>query len=105
MTYRNKTEYGCNWDRVLQEPHIYKSLKKVKGQSKKSSLLEQVLNVGSGFLISYFVLMLIITPIFELDTNSTDNFFITVIFTVISVIRGYLWRRAFNYITHKGQST
>ena len=68
-------------------------------QSKIVSFSEQILNVGSGFLISLlywqFAIVYQLNAIDEL-TFST-NLFITIQFTVISVIRGYVWRRVFNH--------
>lgn len=65
-------------------------------QSRLSSLIEQILNVGSGFLISLIVWMYVIVPIWDFEVTLTENLAITIIFTVVSVIRGYAWRRIFN---------
>lgn len=70
-------------------------------QSKLSSIIEQLLNVGSGFIISLLVWIYIIIPIWNFDVNFSDNILITVTFTGISIIRGYVWRRLFNKITIK----
>lgn len=67
-----------------------------KGQSKLISLIEQTLNVLSGFLLSLIVWYIIIIPVFNIDTNFGENFLIVCIFTTVSIIRGYLWRRLFN---------
>jgi hypothetical protein len=70
-------------------------------QSRLSSLIEQILNVGSGFLISLIVWMYVIVPIWDFEVTLTENLAITIIFTVVSVIRGYAWRRIFNRIHSK----
>lgn len=70
-------------------------------QSKTHSLIEQLVNVGSGFLISMFVWAFIVVPIWDLDTTFVDNLGIVIVFTVISVVRGYVWRRVFNWYTIK----
>jgi len=70
-------------------------------QSKKHSLVEQLLNVGSGWLLSLLVWTFLIAPIYNLPTTFVDNLGITVIFTFISIIRGYFWRRYFNNKTEK----
>ena len=68
-------------------------------QSKYQSFKEQVLNVGSGFIISalvweYFIKHLIREGYITLDST----LIVTCIFTVVSLIRGYVWRRVFNSI-------
>lgn len=71
-------------------------------QSRTFSLVEQCLNVTSGFVVALLVWTYIIIPVFHFEGLSwSHNLSITGIFTVISIIRGYLWRRAFNRITVK----
>lgn len=70
-------------------------------QSKTASLIEQILNVGSGFIISLIVWVYVIVPIWNFDVTMTENLTITFMFTIVSVIRGYAWRRLFNYYTVK----
>lgn len=66
-------------------------------QSKIMSALEQIANVGSGLLIAALTWEFIIRPLIYSEVLSIDNtFYITIIFTIISVIRGYIWRRVFN---------
>ena len=65
-------------------------------QTKLASLIEQILNVSSGFIISLIFWVLIIVPLWDLEVTMLDNVSITVCFTVISVVRGYFWRRLFN---------
>lgn len=69
-------------------------------QSKTKSLVEQLLNIGSGFIVSLIVWIYIIAPIWNIDVTMSDNLNITLIFTAISVVRGYLWRRLFNWWDH-----
>lgn len=75
-------------------------------QTKLGSLIEQILNIGSGFIISYFIWDLVLKPAIVAGQMSVhDTFGITFIFTVVSVVRGYLWRRLFNYfITKRSRS-
>ncbi len=68
-------------------------------QTKLGSITESVLNVLSGLLISFFTWTLIVAPIWGFDLPVLEIFSINVIFTVISIARGYLWRRLFNYFT------
>jgi hypothetical protein len=65
-------------------------------QTKSMSLIEQICNVGSGFIISLLVWQYIICPIWHIERGSGDGVQITLVFTVVSVVRGYLWRRIFN---------
>lgn len=61
--------------------------------------MESLLNVGSGFIVSLLLWSFIIVPVYEIEVTMTQNLEITAIFTVISVIRGYVWRRVFNRFT------
>jgi len=65
-------------------------------QSKKESLVEQVLNVGSGWVVSLLVWAFLISPLYNIETSLAENMGITIIFTFISIVRGYMWRRYFN---------
>ena len=65
-------------------------------QSKLSSLMESLLNVGSGFFVSLLLWSFVIVPLYGIEVTVIQNLEITAIFTVISVIRGYIWRRVFN---------
>jgi len=69
-------------------------------QSKYQSIMEQALNVGSGFIISVLVWEFIIKNLIYGGVLSVDSsIMITIIFTVVSFIRGYLWRRFFNKLS------
>lgn len=66
-------------------------------QSKYQSIVEQTLNVGSGFIISVLVWEFAIKNLIHVGVLSVDSsIWITIIFTVVSFIRGYFWRRYFN---------
>ncbi len=68
----------------------------INGQSKKSSILEVVCNTGTGFIIAWMLSMYLL-PLFETkNLNYSDGFFITMIYTIVSVCRSYIWRRFFN---------
>lgn len=60
-------------------------------QSKKDSMKEIVCNTGSGFIVSYTVTLCLL-PYFAM----MNAFSITCIFTVVSLVRSYVWRRLFN---------
>lgn len=70
-------------------------------QSRKHSFLEAALNTFSGFIISYFVAELTFSY-FNFQTTHKDTFLITCIFTLVSIVRSYIWRRIFNYIHING---
>lgn len=65
-------------------------------QRKTISLLEQVFNTTLGLVLSFFILKLIISPIWGLDTNIHDEYSISILFYIMSIIRGFFWRRFFN---------
>ena len=64
-------------------------------QNKAQSLIETLTNVSIGYVISFIANMTVL-PMFGYDINLTDGFWISIIFTIISVIRGYVVRRWFN---------
>ncbi len=70
-------------------------------QSRTRSLIEQLLNIGSGFLISLLVWEFIVKPTWDIQTNFTENLNITLVFTVVSIVRSYIWRRLFNRLDNK----
>lgn len=71
-------------------------------QTKKSSLLEVILNQTSGFVIAYLVWKYILAVLIKEGILSVENsMVITIIFTLISVVRGYIFRRVFNYYINK----
>lgn len=78
-------------------------------QSRAMSALEVCLNVGSGLIIAMLTWQFVITPLFNIQVPVSTNAFICAIFTLVSVVRSYLWRRAFNYLhtpraTHEERS-
>lgn len=64
-------------------------------QLRRHSLLEASLNTASGFIISLGAGM-IIFPLVGMPVSGQQNFLAVSIFTVISVVRSYIWRRIFN---------
>jgi len=70
-------------------------------QSKRWSAIEQAINVGTGFLIAQG-LILYILPLFDLrEITLHDSVLISMIFTSVSFVRGYICRRAFNRLNRK----
>ncbi|MBC7954082.1 MAG: hypothetical protein H7Z12_19970 [Rhodospirillaceae bacterium] len=64
------------------------------------SLVEQLFNVGSGMVLALIVGQLVY-PLFGYQVSLADNLGLTAIFTIVSVIRGFVWRRVFNYLHHR----
>ena len=64
-------------------------------QSKRESMVETLTNVGIGWFISFIANMLVL-PLFGYNINLTDGVLISIIFTIISIVRGYVVRRWFN---------
>lgn len=65
-------------------------------QTRLGSLVEQLLNIGSGFIISSLLWAWVVQPVWGIQTSFAENLQITSLFTVVSVVRGYWWRRHFN---------
>ncbi|MCB1889089.1 MAG: hypothetical protein KDH20_15890 [Rhodocyclaceae bacterium] len=65
-------------------------------QPRAHSLLEQILSVGSGFVVSLIFWTYVVVPVWQLPVQTADNLQITAAFTALSITRGYLWRRIFN---------
>lgn len=70
-------------------------------QTKLMSFIETSLNVGSGFIISVFMWQYVVAPLWEIERTFTQGIGITLVFTVTSVIRGFIWRRIFNNATDR----
>ena len=63
-------------------------------QTRSMSLVESVANTGAGFLVS-LVLQLSLFSMMAIETTTTQNLLMSGVFTVASLIRGYLMRRLF----------
>ena len=64
-------------------------------QTKKQSMIESLTSTTIGITVG-IVLNLTILPIFGYPVSLSDSLWISVIFTVISIIRSYIIRRWFN---------
>jgi uncharacterized membrane protein len=65
-------------------------------QTKLESLIEQTLSTISGFFLSLAVWIFVIVPIWNIQVSMAQNVNITLVFTILSIVRGYFWRRLFN---------
>ena len=69
-------------------------------QTRIGSLIEACFNTAIGFVMS-ICLSLIVYPMFGHSFTLAQNIGITVIFTVASILRGYVVRRWFNARIHE----
>ena len=66
-------------------------------QSRLESVLEITANYVSGFIVAYLVYEYVVLPFPALLHSA---FWVTVLFTIVSVARSYIWRRFFNARLH-----
>ena len=64
-------------------------------QSRRHSMIEACAGTAIGFLVSVLASM-VVYPAHGHRFSLAENISITLIFTVLSVVRGYLVRRLFN---------
>ena len=69
-------------------------------QSRLESLLEVCINIFLGWLVSMAITLWIVVPLWKLDWSLVDSFWVTMIYTVAAIIRGYVVRRFFNAQLH-----
>ncbi len=60
-------------------------------QTKTASAVETLTDIGTGFCIAWGVYLWVVIPFVDLHSAFT----ITCIFTAVSLVRRYLWRRFF----------
>jgi|688.fasta_scaffold52041_7 hypothetical protein len=65
------------------------------GQSKKQSIIESIVQTLIGLLTS-IAIQLIIYPLMNIPVTFSQNVIITIVFFLVSIVRGYLVRRYFN---------
>ena len=69
-------------------------------QTRKQSLCEAMLNIGSGFIVAYIIWIAIVPLIWpHLKSNYNEAFGLTSLFTIASIIRSYIWRRVMERLT------
>ena len=69
-------------------------------QSRTQSLIEICSNIFTGWVMS-LLLAIVFFPYFGINISLEANLQISTIFTVASIIRSYIFRRFFNYLTIK----
>ena len=70
-------------------------------QLKRHSLIETIASTVVGFFVTMCVYEFVINPVWNLTTTFTENLGITAVFTFVSIARGYLLRRFFNWLGHR----
>ena len=78
----------------------------MSGQSKFQSKIEATVNMVLGYLVA-LVSQLILFPLFDIHISLKNNMYIGLWFTLISLIRSYYIRRAFNkfHLWQENQTT
>lgn len=71
-------------------------------QSRKHSLMEITLSTSVGFGAAMVANAYLFPLFFNVHVNNTENFLITCCYTVISIVRGYIMRRVFNFLHTRG---
>ena len=71
------------------------------GQTRIQSFIEQLCNMASGFILAVLLWMYVVTPYLGIKYDPLEALNVTLMFTLVSIVRGYLWRRAGNYITER----
>lgn len=72
-------------------------------QTKLQSRIETLVQQAIGFVVA-MISQLIIFPVFDIHINMKDNLLIGIYFTIVSIIRSYLVRRAFNKVHSKQEN-
>ena len=70
-------------------------------QTRKQSLIETCTNVGTGFILSLCLWRFVICPWMGIEYSNGKNVLVTALFTVVSIARGYVVRRIWNWIGHR----
>ena len=69
-------------------------------QTRISSFIENLCDTASGFIIALIIVQFVL-PLYGYKINLQQATEITFIFTCVSIIRGYIWRRYFNSLLRK----
>lgn len=69
-------------------------------QTRMGSFIESLINIAIGYVIN-FTANLLILPLIGFHITVTQNLFIGLLYTIISVARSYVIRRWFEARIHK----
>ena len=64
---------------------------------------ESISNVMSGLIISILIVQPIVFWIYDIKLVLSDNIGIAIIFTLVSILRGYVWRHYFHNKFYEGK--
>lgn len=71
-------------------------------QTKLESAIESTVNIATGFVVAYLVWMFIVPVLWPQHASSHSTAIgITFLFSTISWVRSYVWRRVFENQIHK----
>lgn len=84
----------------MYSPHRYDKIKEweILMQTKRMSLVETVTSTCIGLVVS-LISNLIIFHLMKVPLSMHQNVMMTLFFTFVSIVRGYLVRRLFNRIS------
>lgn len=71
------------------------------GQPKRMSWAETIISTLIGYLVA-LATQLTVFPLMGISVTISENLLIGVIFTIVSIIRGYFVRRLFNWLHLRG---
>lgn len=71
-------------------------------QPRQFSLLEAVVSTVVGFGVTLVTWRLVIKPVFGIGGEWSGDLAVVTIFTALSIVRGYLVRRAFDAAHNRG---
>ena len=71
------------------------------GQRRHHSFIEACISTGIGFGVAFTANAVVFPLFFGMPISHSQNFWLTMIFTVLSIFRGYFVRRLFNYLHTK----
>ena len=63
-------------------------------QTRSMSLVESIANTGAGFALSLLI-QITLFSLMSIETTTSQNLLMSGVFTVASLVRGYLMRRLF----------
>jgi hypothetical protein len=72
----------------------------VTRQTRMGSFIESLINIAIGYVIN-FTANLLILPLIGFHITVTQNLFIGLLYTIVSVARSYVVRRWFEARIHK----
>jgi uncharacterized membrane protein len=70
-------------------------------QSKTMSLVEVISSKTVGFLVALAVTFWVVPTIWGVTVGAESAIFVTAIYTIVALVRSYLFRRLFNWVSEK----